>query len=433
MRRFLVAFFATGVVLVLNFISGVLIARLLGPVGRGEVSEIIAWFSFISSLTILGVNDATTYFLSKEADKTSEIMTAAFELSIGTMLLGLGIGLVAALTALKGLDPPAVWTFFLLFVPLNHILYLLISYLQSSHDEISFNILRSLQGMTYVTSLIIFGIFGAAATFPVICAYLGGYFVSVVFGFTRYRQAGGRFVRPPAGLRLQMFKFGSPLVMQRLAGVCRDNLDKMVLPLFAGTAAFGHYVVASSVVYLIFIIGMTVELVGFPTLVRSANDEERSRTAETLVALTFWMLCAASFVLIVSRVTIVHFIFGSKYDASAALVPGFVLAGALQAFRLVLGTAFKGFGRSKALAGIELTSATAMVVVLFAGVGSLGVNAGVLAHVVSSTLAGVIALVLAVRLLGLSPVRMFVPHRDVLVRIATQIRMMTGPRKRNAR
>jgi O-antigen/teichoic acid export membrane protein len=423
-RGLLIAFLATGVVQVLNFISGVLIARLLGPIGRGEVSQIIAWFSFISPVAVLGINDAVTYFRSREPSRSPEIMAAAFELSLGTILLGMSLSLIVILTALKNLNSAAVWIFFLLFIPLNHILYLMIAYLQSDRDEISFNILRSMHGMTYVCSLVVLGVMGVTSTFAVICAYLSGFLTSVIFGLTRYRRGGDRLTRPSAESRLRILKFGIPLVMQRLAVVCRDNLDKMVLPFFIATAAFGHYVVASSVAYLIFIVGMTIELVGFPALVRATSDEERRRTAETLVALTFWMLCIASVALIALRQPIVHFIFGARYDASAGMVPGFVIAGALQALRLVFGTAFKGFGRPKALAGIEFTSAATMIIILFGFAGRLGAEAGILSHVISSTLAWLIAMMLAVRLLGLSPIRLFVPHRDALVKIWDQMRLL---------
>lgn len=429
MRGLLIAFFATGVVQVLNFISGVLIARLLGPIGRGEISQIVAWFSFISPIAILGLNDAVTYFRSRSPERSAEIMGVAFRLSFVTMSLGLLISFVAVFTALVGINSLAVWAFLIFFVPLNHSVLFMTSYLQSTRDEVSFNILRSLHGITYVSSLIVLGIVGIASTFSVACAYLCGFLVTAIFGFVRYRIAGEGFERPPVELRTSMIKFGLPLVMQRFAVVCRDNLDKMILPIFISAAAFGHYVVASSVSYLIFIAGMTIELVGFPVLVRASSDEERRRIAETLVALTFWMLCAASVVLIALRYPIVHFIFGARYDASAAMVPGFVLAGALQALRLVFGTAFKGFGRPRALAGIEFTSAAAMVIILFGGAKRLGAEAGILSHVVSSTLAWLIAMVLAVRLLGLSPIRLIVPHRGALVRIAYQMKLLTRVRR----
>lgn len=421
MIKYINAFIATGLVVLLNFMSGVLIARLLGPTGRGEVSEIIAWFSFISSLSIIGINDSVTYFRSNNTATSSEVMTSALSLLGISIPLGTLIALFPLFFAFQNIENPILWVCLIIFIPLNQMSSIFMSYLQSSRNVLSFNIARTLPGIIYVSMLTILGLVGAASTFTVICANLAGFAMSLGFGLLTFRMSGDGLSNPRRHLRRSMLKYGSPLVMQRLAGVCRDNLDKMVLPAFISTAVFGQYVVASSVAYLIFIVGMTIELVGFPALVRAGSDEERRKMAETLIALTFWMLVVAGFGLIALRYPVVHFIFGSRYDSSSSLVPGFVLAGALQALRLVVGTAFKGFGRSKTLAGIEFVGAFITIAVLFGGAPWLGAMAGVLAHVISSMVAGVVAIVLAVNVLGLSPIRLIVPHREALLKILGSI------------
>jgi hypothetical protein len=52
----------TGLIQASNFLSGIALARTLGPEHRGQLSQIIAWYSFITPVLLFGLNDAVVYF-----------------------------------------------------------------------------------------------------------------------------------------------------------------------------------------------------------------------------------------------------------------------------------------------------------------------------------------------------------------------------------
>lgn len=72
--------------------SGILSARLLGPRGRGELAAIQTWPSFIATIAMLGMIEATIYYSACEPERTSRYIGSgsaiALIASIPFMLCG---------------------------------------------------------------------------------------------------------------------------------------------------------------------------------------------------------------------------------------------------------------------------------------------------------------------------------------------------------
>lgn len=424
MRRIMLAFFSTGITQLMNFASGILLARLLGPQMRGEVSQIIAWFGFIGPIAMLGINDGVTFFRSRNPETSGEVLATALRLTIGTTLLGAffcTLAILLPLSRTSAITQAAAWLF-LLYVPLYQLQKIAYSYFQAGPELNIWTFVQCIPGIVYVTGLGSLAIWGNANSLTVIIAYLVSFASAVAVAFGYIARSRVRLERPSTEFRQAFIRFSAPLVTQRIAVVSRDNLDRMVLPFFISATALGHYVVASSVAYLVFVAGMTIDLVTFPALARAKDDVARRHAAEFFIAATFWLLIVTVVVLVPLRKPVVYLLFGPDYAASADLVPYFLVAGALQALRMVFGGVFKAFQRPRALAGIEMTSAVVMLVLLFALAPWFGVYAGALTHLLSAALSAGIAGYLAVRSLGLSPVRLVVPRSDDLRRVWAQWR-----------
>src|SRR5438105_759149 len=57
----------------LNVTSGVLLARSLGPTGRGELAAVILWPAVLATIFFAGFIEAVTYFTSRFQDKARQI------------------------------------------------------------------------------------------------------------------------------------------------------------------------------------------------------------------------------------------------------------------------------------------------------------------------------------------------------------------------
>ncbi len=79
--------FANVFILGINFGTGVITARLLGPNGRGEQAAIILWPQALAFATTLGLPSALLYNLRRHPERASQLFSAA--LLIGTLMGGI--------------------------------------------------------------------------------------------------------------------------------------------------------------------------------------------------------------------------------------------------------------------------------------------------------------------------------------------------------
>jgi antigen flippase len=79
--------FANIFILSINFGTGIITARLLGPYGRGEQAAIILWPQALAVATTLGLPSAVLYNLRRHPDRASQLFSAA--LLIGALMGGI--------------------------------------------------------------------------------------------------------------------------------------------------------------------------------------------------------------------------------------------------------------------------------------------------------------------------------------------------------
>ena len=122
MKDIFTSYFAQAILLLANFVGGVLAARLLLPVGRGELGQAMLWPTLIAALGGFSIGDAIIYFTAGRRVEAPRVIASA--LAIGAILsLILVLGGLAALPRLYAGTSPEVRStadFFLLFIPLGY-------------------------------------------------------------------------------------------------------------------------------------------------------------------------------------------------------------------------------------------------------------------------------------------------------------------------
>lgn len=430
MKKLFLAFLATGIAQLTNFTSGVILARMLEPSMRGEVAQIIAWFGLLGSTLLFGINDSVTYYRSRNQAEGTEALSAALLLSVPLFSMSILLCLGAILlffTKWSAASLAAAWMF-LVWPPLYHWQQIFNSWFQAGSNAIVWTAIRVIPPATYVGGLALSIYWGAADPVHFLAANLASIAIMLLFSIAIFRLSGDHLKAPSRAMIARVFRFGFPTVAQRIASNCRDNLDRIALPFFVTSAALGHYVVASSTAYLIYIAGMTVDLVGFPTMSGAVNDDARRRIAELLISVTFCTLIALVIALTLICEPVVLILFGPEYRSAIGLVPWFLVAGAAQALRIVIGGAFKAFNLSHAMARFEMMGAIIMFVALFGTSTQLGVYAGVLAHLLSALVSLGMAFIKAVTVLKLSPRHIFLPRRADITRVFRDFRAAFRPR-----
>src|SRR5215831_967460 len=128
----------------LALLSGVIVARLLGPTGRGELAAIQTWPLFIGTVAMLGLSQAVVYFSSRKPQEAGAYFgsaVAGFSLAAMPFLIA---GYLLMPWLLASQTKAVVWTArcYLLIVPFGMLLALSFCPLQGRGDLHIWNILR---------------------------------------------------------------------------------------------------------------------------------------------------------------------------------------------------------------------------------------------------------------------------------------------------
>jgi antigen flippase len=98
-----------GLILCANLATGILMARLLGPDGRGEFAAVSLWPQLLALLAVAGMNGALVYHLRRAPALASEITGAALIAGLGFALLATVAGALILPFALRQYGDGVIW------------------------------------------------------------------------------------------------------------------------------------------------------------------------------------------------------------------------------------------------------------------------------------------------------------------------------------
>lgn len=98
-----------GLILCANLATGILMARLLGPDGRGEFTAVSLWPQLLAMLAVAGMNGALVYRLRRSPAEAPQIVGAAVIGASGFALLATIAGILILPFALAQYDAGTIW------------------------------------------------------------------------------------------------------------------------------------------------------------------------------------------------------------------------------------------------------------------------------------------------------------------------------------
>jgi O-antigen/teichoic acid export membrane protein len=107
-------------ILVVNTVTGMITARTLAPIGRGEQTAMGAWVLLLPAAMLIGLPNSLLYNLKRHPEEKSEIFSAALVLTIGLSGIATLVGIVMVPVWLKSYSPEVVYLarWLMLCVPL---------------------------------------------------------------------------------------------------------------------------------------------------------------------------------------------------------------------------------------------------------------------------------------------------------------------------
>ncbi|MDY7042199.1 MAG: oligosaccharide flippase family protein [Chloroflexota bacterium] len=424
--------FIVDVVLVgLNFVIGVLMARAMEPAARGVLALAMTAPFTVAYFIDPGLTQANVYLIGRKGRPVGAMvansLTLAAVIGVGTAAILWLIRGVILRTLLAGLTE-AQFTLLLLLLPLFLLDSYAMSILRALHRFDLFNLRRLLgQLILLVAMFLVLVVFNKAASGAVL-AFVCAAAASAMLGLVFVGSVVG--LRPGLHPKLlgESVSYGFKSYVQNLLGHLNYRLDVYLLAMFLDPAQVAFYAVATNVAELAWYIPNSVGTVLFPRLSATPPERVHPLTAEVCRHTVFVTALATLGLAAVSWLAIPLF-YGAAY--LPAMVPLFILLPG------ILGMAvYKVLTRNFSSLNRQQVSILAAVGALVLNVGlnvvfipRYGIGGAATSSLISYALAPAILLIAFLRDSGLGWRDALVIRRDDLARYSSlfeQVREQAG-------
>jgi len=346
---FVGTFGASVIIQAFTVVQGIIIARLLGPIGRGEYATVILWPSVFAAIGIFGTNIA----LARAAARAGQY-DAVIRTSILLAIITAPIAALLCYFCLPYLLPQSemhllgLSRVFVTFILLNHLGVNLVAVDQGAGKFRRFNFTRALLYPVYVAFLIVLWVKGINqvkwAALGLLAANLAVVLVRLSLVLKDMRL-WGRLYSPIRAIR-ESIRFGlvgaaMPLYLQA---------DKAILLWLLGAENLGLYVVALSAGGAIGSITNSAAMVSFTAAAQVERGEGFEKIAKTFrLSALLWLFFGG--ILAIAMPLLLPLVYGSEFASAVnparLLIAGWAFAGLAN----LLDQSMRGQGRP--FAGLE--------------------------------------------------------------------------------
>lgn len=379
----------------LGALAGILLARLLGPSGRGEFAAVASWAGFFAAVGRLSVEQGVIYLTGKEPARDGRWMGSSLAVGLIGGLPVVGVGLLVLPHGLAGERPAildAARLYLVAFFVIQMVRLVWINMLRGRRELKRWNLLRILETAAWLATLLVGAALGAADAVWYVHAYLlmmvgvAGLVVRTAEPFREERlRVTGDAVREAARFSLPLAAASVPQHLQN-AG----RLGQLVIVTMADPRAAGLFAVAAGWGRFLRPLTKALPSVVFPYVSGSETLEDGTERTRTGIHVTILLAAGAGVALVAAAPVLVPLLYGSSFEAAVPAAMLLVGGGAVRAVGEAAEGGLRGFGRTGAIFRSELVGLVAgggAMVPAVARWGVLGAaGAGVLGMAVTAAL-----------------------------------------------
>lgn len=349
---------------VLGLASGILIARHLGPDGRGQLGAAMMWPATIGMLISIGLQHAFAYAAGREWATPARLNLIAWRFTLAVGFPATVVYWFMCPWIFRNVfgDQIYVPRIFALGIPLSLYTGLLLPVYQGVGTFSRWNIGRLFRSGGWTLSVLLLI---AAAGLTVLNLLVAQVLILLLLGIYLFSQLG-KIHRSPSGLSAQastgrIFKYGIAIYLSGLAYTVNQQLDQLWLSMWVPPGALGQYAAAATLASMMLLIPSSIGPIVFSKVARSgdASDEQRSHMLFA-VTLTTVLSAPAGIILTLAAPRLTEVVYGSAYAQAGELLRVLAPAVIFLGIGITLADLLRGVGRPMyatygALAGAMLT------------------------------------------------------------------------------
>jgi O-antigen/teichoic acid export membrane protein len=331
-------------------VSGIIAARSLGPVDRGQLALVTLLPLILTQLGSLGLPLSVTYVVARGGSLPSPVSRFAWRTCVTQSILVVVVcgAVMFPLIWDRGSDTRVAAAAALAVVPVQLIAAYALAVLQGARRVIAFYTLTAMITAGWVIGLVAFLVIGDLTLVTASLTYTASVIVTAVAAVLVMRRA----VKPQAPApgewiptRRWMLSFGARGLLGWSPIVSAYRLDQAIVGLFLAPAALGRYVVAVSFTNLPRFISTSIGAMAYPT-VASRHDPGAIRSAIVRYLTASLAACAVIVVpCFVFASPLVTTLFGDSFASAASVLRILLISSVLVAAQRVLIDCARGLNR----------------------------------------------------------------------------------------
>jgi len=280
-------FIASATIQALGVLTGVLLARGLGPHGRGELAAILLWTMLVGSAGSFGLPEALTYETASERETARRAVGTAVGAWLVLSLALVAVGAAVLALTLGGYDAATRTSGYLLLavIPLYLATNLCTAALQGLGAFGAFNAIRTLVPAVTTACLVGVAVFHGLTVRTAALSYVATYLVTTAAGVWLLRRTPIWGLAFDRGLLRRMLGYGLRSQTTFMTSTVIERLDQLLISLVLGATSLGLYAVAVTLTSATTLAASTVALVAFPHMAALPSGPRRAASARRFVLL----------------------------------------------------------------------------------------------------------------------------------------------------
>jgi O-antigen/teichoic acid export membrane protein len=329
-----------------NAATGVILARTLGPHGRGELAAVMLWPGMLATVGSLGVIEATTYWCARAPSTVGAVLGTALAVCAVQATVLVAVGAVVVRFALAHDGPAAITSghAFLAYIPLYLAAMYLMAAINGLHRYAWYQVLRALVIILSATGVVLLALAGRLTVASAVGIYLGAHLAAGIAAAFALRSELAAY-RCDLGVARRLAAFGLRSHSGSVASLLNERLDQLLVSVFLPAASLGLYVVAVTLTSLTTLVGNSTALVALPAIARLTPGPARTAAAARLVAVTVLGSGAITIPLLCFTPAVIGVCFGAAFTAAVGPCRILLVAAVVLSVNRVLGAVLRAVGR----------------------------------------------------------------------------------------
>jgi O-antigen/teichoic acid export membrane protein len=387
----------TNVVLAgLQLASGVLLARLLGAAGRGQLVAIQALPAIIGTFGTLGLQEAMIYFGARERRRIGD-----YAVSATALILLLAVPIVAVCAALTPwvlrLQAPQTIRASQIYLGLlfvHAIAGLSITAARAAHDIQRWNRLRLVPTALWIAVIGVAAALGHAEPATLALGYLAALFLWAWLALVPARDYYREGFRLCPELWPGLLRYGLPVAFGGTPQVLNQRIDQLIIVGLFADEQLGLYAIAVAWAGMMQLPGAAMTAVAFSKVAGMADAAEQRRFAGRALRVLAGVSVATAVALVAAAPLALPWIFSAPFAAAVPIAIVLTIGAVLRNLVQMAQNLLMGMGRPSVVLYTEWAGFATLLAGLALAVPRLGLVGVAWAVVGANTVAlGVVALI----------------------------------------